>query len=83
MGRCCNVYADCSEYMLSAPVKFSAIAMTVCTGMAMYRGIGAWRRYVNLTRMDNYGKEFSDRSRVDKQDRSGDQKKCCVAWQRF
>jgi len=48
-----------AKYMpVPLPVKFSAIAMTVCTGMALYRGIGAWRRYVNLTRMDNYGKEF-------------------------
>ncbi len=48
-----------SKYMpVPLPVKFSAIAMTVCTCMALYRGIGAWRRYVNLTRMDNYGKEF-------------------------
>ncbi len=48
-----------SKYMpVPLPVKFSAIAMTVCTGMALYRGVGAWRRYVNLTRMDNYGKEF-------------------------
>jgi len=48
-----------SKYMpVPLPVKFSAIAMTVCTGMALYRGIGAWRRYVNLTRLDNYGKEF-------------------------
>jgi len=47
------------KYMpVPLPVKFSAIAMTVCTGMALYRGIGAWRRYVNLTRLDNYGKEF-------------------------
>ena len=48
-----------AKYMpVPLPVKFSAIAMTACTGMALYRGIGAWRRYVNLTRMDNYGKEF-------------------------
>src|SRR3989339_1750114 len=48
-----------ARYMpVPLPVKFSAIAMTVCTGMALYRGIGAWRRYVNLTRLDNYGKEF-------------------------
>jgi len=48
-----------AKYMpVPLPVKFSAIAMTVCTGMALYRGIGAWRRYVNLTRLDNYGKEF-------------------------
>jgi len=48
-----------AKYMpVPLPVKFSAIAMTVCTGMALYRGIGAWRRYVNLTRMDNYDKEF-------------------------
>jgi len=48
-----------AKYMpVPLPVKFSAIAMTLCTGMALYRGIGAWRRYVNLTRLDNYGKEF-------------------------
>lgn len=48
-----------AKYMpVPLPVKFSAIAMTVCTGMALYRGIWAWRRYVNLTRLDNYGKEF-------------------------
>ncbi len=48
-----------AKYMpVPLPVKFSAIAMTVCTGMALYRGIVAWRRYVNLTRLDNYGKEF-------------------------
>ena len=48
-----------AKYMpVPLPVKFSAIAMTVCTGMALYRGIGAWQRYVNLTRLDNYGKEF-------------------------
>ena len=48
-----------ARYMpVPLPVQFSAIAMTVCTGMALYRGIGAWRRYVNLTRLDNYGKEF-------------------------
>lgn len=48
-----------AKYMpVPLPVKFSVMAMAVCTGMALYRGIGAWRRYVNLTRMDNYGKEF-------------------------
>ncbi|WP_239190810.1 conjugative transfer system coupling protein TraD, partial [Candidatus Nitrotoga sp. HW29] len=48
-----------AKYMpVPLPVKFSAIAMTVCTCMALYRGIGAWRRYANLTRLDNYGKEF-------------------------
>lgn len=48
-----------AKYMpVPLPVKFSAIAMAVCTGMALYRGIWAWRRYVNLTRLDNYGKEF-------------------------
>jgi len=40
------------------PSKFSAIAMSVCTAMAVYRGTQAWHRYVDKTRMGNYGMEF-------------------------
>jgi conjugal transfer pilus assembly protein TraD len=47
------------KYMpVSLPSKFSAIAMSVCTAMAVYRGTQAWHRYVDKTRMGNYGMEF-------------------------
>ena len=47
------------KYMpVPLPSKFSAIAMSVCTAMAVYRGTQAWHRYVDQTRMGNYGMEF-------------------------
>ncbi len=47
------------KYMpVPLPSKFSAIAMSVCTAMAVYRGMQAWHRYVDKTRMGNYGMEF-------------------------
>ena len=47
------------KYMpVPLPSKFSAIAMSVCTAMAVYRGTQAWHRYVDKTRMGNYGMEF-------------------------
>jgi conjugal transfer pilus assembly protein TraD len=47
------------KYMpVPLPSKFSAIAMSVCTAMAVYRGTQAWHRYVDKTRMGNYGIEF-------------------------
>jgi conjugal transfer pilus assembly protein TraD len=47
------------KYMpMPLPSKFSAIAMSVCTAMAVYRGTQAWHRYVDQTRMGNYGMEF-------------------------
>jgi len=47
------------KYMpVRLPSKFSAIAMSVCTAMAVYRGTQAWHRYVDKTRMGNYGMEF-------------------------
>lgn len=47
------------KYMpVPLPSKFSVIAMSVCTAMAVYRGTQAWHRYVDQTRMGNYGMEF-------------------------
>jgi conjugal transfer pilus assembly protein TraD len=47
------------KYMpVPLPLKFSAIAMSVCTAMAVYRATQAWHRYVDQTRMGNYGMEF-------------------------
>lgn len=48
-----------ARYMpVPIPAKFSAIAMAVCTTMALYRGSVAYRRYADISRLDNYGKEF-------------------------
>ena len=48
-----------AKYMpVPIPAKFSVIAMAVCTTMALYRGNAAYKRYTDITRLDNYGKEF-------------------------
>ena len=48
-----------ARYMpVPIPAKFSAIAMAVCTTMALYRGSAAYQRYTDISRLDNYGKEF-------------------------
>ena len=47
------------KYMpVPIPTKFSALAMLACTAMAAFRGRQAWLRYVDKTRLDNYGVEF-------------------------
>lgn len=47
------------KYMpVPIPIKFSAIAALACTGMAAYRGIAAYKRYVDSSRLTNYGFEF-------------------------
>jgi len=47
------------KYMpVPIPMKFSAIAALVCTGMAAYRGLAAYNRYVGSSRLTNYGFEF-------------------------
>jgi len=47
------------KYMpVPIPTKFSAIAALACTGMAAYRGFAAYRRYVDSSRLTNYGFEF-------------------------
>lgn len=47
------------KYMpVPIPSKFSAIAALACTGMAAYRGITAYMRYVGSSRLANYGFEF-------------------------
>ena len=47
------------KYMpVPIPMKFSAIAALVCTGMAAYRGIAAYNRYVDSSRLNNSGFEF-------------------------
>lgn len=47
------------KYMpVPIPMKFSAIAALVCTGMAAYRGLAAYNRYVDSSRLINYGFEF-------------------------
>ncbi len=47
------------KYMpVPIPLKFSATAALVCTGMAAYRGIAAWRRYADSSRLSNFGMEF-------------------------
>ena len=40
------------------PTKFSGIVMLTCTAMAVFRGRQAWRRYVDKTRLANYGVGF-------------------------
>jgi len=40
------------------PMKFSAIAALVCTGMAAYRGLAAYNRFVDSSRLNNSGFEF-------------------------
>lgn len=40
------------------PMKFSAVAALLCTGMAAYRGIAAYNRYVDISRLENFGMEF-------------------------
>ena len=48
-----------AKYMpVPIPTKFSAIAALACTGMAVYRGAAAWKRHVEVSRLDNYVKEF-------------------------
>jgi len=47
------------KYMpVPIPMEFSAIAALACTGMAAYRGIAAYKRYVGSSRLTNYGMEF-------------------------
>src|SRR5574340_1323863 len=47
------------KYMpVPIPMKFSAIAALACTGMAAYRGLTAYKRYVDSSRLANYGIEF-------------------------
>ncbi|GAB5604870.1 conjugative transfer system coupling protein TraD [Sideroxyarcus sp. TK5] len=47
------------KYMpVPIPMKFSAIAALVCTGMAAYRGIAAYNRFVDSSRLNNSGFEF-------------------------
>lgn len=48
-----------AKYMpVPLPHKFSALAVFVCTGMAAFRGRQAWKRYVDKTRLENYGFDF-------------------------
>ena len=48
-----------AKYMpVPIPSKFSAIAMAVCTAMALYRGRAAYTRFIDMSRLDGYGKEF-------------------------
>ncbi|MFA6417476.1 MAG: conjugal transfer protein TraD, partial [Patescibacteria group bacterium] len=47
------------KYMpVPIPMKFSAVAALVCTGMTAYRGIAAYNRYVDSSRLANFGMEF-------------------------
>lgn len=47
------------KYMpVPIPMKFSALAVLACTGMAAYRGYAAWGRYVAGTRLTDFGIEF-------------------------
>lgn len=47
------------KYMpVPIPMKFSALAVLACTGMAAYRGYAAWQRYVAGTRLNDFGMEF-------------------------
>lgn len=47
------------KYMpVPIPMKFSAIAALVCTGMAAYRGLAAYNRFVDSSRLNNSGFEF-------------------------
>ncbi|MGZ8256639.1 MAG: conjugative transfer system coupling protein TraD [Gallionella sp.] len=47
------------KYMpVPIPLKFSALAVLACTGMAAYRGYAAWERYVAGTRLSDFGMEF-------------------------
>lgn len=48
-----------TKYMpIPIPGNFGGMAMLACSAMATYRGIAAWRRYVDTTRLTNYGLQF-------------------------
>jgi len=48
-----------AKYMpVPIPSKFSGVAMAVCTAMAAYRGMAAYKRYSDTSRLDNFGKDF-------------------------
>lgn len=47
------------KYMpVPLPLKFSGMAALACTAMAAYRGLAAWHRYVDRSRLSNFGMEL-------------------------